>query len=78
VTAARPIRKGPYRDNLADLIAQMAHAGQNDPRIAARLEITPQQVRGIRKEYGIPAGERRWLPRRPPQGPAEGPTPHQT
>jgi hypothetical protein len=58
---AKPIT-GIYRENLVDLISQMAFAGQDDPTIASRLEITASQVRGLRKEYEIPAGERRWLP----------------
>jgi hypothetical protein len=58
---AESIRKGPYRDSLAATIREMAQAGHNDPAIANHLNITNYQVRGIRNEYGIPAGE----PRRP-------------
>jgi hypothetical protein len=72
VTAVKPIKAGPYRDNLADLIETMANAGLNDPIIARRLDITLQQVRGIRRVYDIPAGERRWLPEHRRNNPKEG------
>jgi hypothetical protein len=52
---------GQYRANLAEFIERMARASISDPRIADRLGITVAQVRDIRKEYEIPAGERRWL-----------------
>jgi hypothetical protein len=57
---------GVYKDNLVDLIGTLAAAGRDDPTIAARLGITANQVRRLRKEFDIPAGERRWLPIRPP------------
>lgn len=56
---------GVYKDNLVDMIGQLANTGQDDPTIASRLEITTNQVRRLRKEFDIPAGERRWLPVRP-------------
>lgn len=56
---AAPIT-GQYRVNLSEFIFRLARAGRDDPSIAATLSITPAQVRGIRKEYGIEAGEQRW------------------
>jgi hypothetical protein len=53
---------GQYRENLRALVARMAGAGVSDPRIAARLEITVSQVRGLRRESGTHPGEQRWLP----------------
>jgi hypothetical protein len=38
------------------LIARLAHASRDDPRIGLLLGITAAQVRGLRKEFGIPAG----------------------
>jgi hypothetical protein len=58
--SAEPIGPGPYRDNLAEFITRFALQGINDPRCADRLGITVAQVRTIRKEYGIEAGEQRW------------------
>jgi hypothetical protein len=48
------------RFNLSTMIRALAGIGRDDPRIADRLGITVSQVRGIRKEYGIEAGEQRW------------------
>lgn len=48
------------RFNVGQLIASLARAGSNDPDIAARLGITVAQVRRIRREDGIEAGEQRW------------------
>lgn len=51
---------GPSREATAEIIARFANAGRNDPAIAGRLGITVAQVRGLRKEFGIPPGETRW------------------
>lgn len=56
---AEPIT-GQYRVNLSEFIFRLARAGNDDPSIAATLGITAAQVRGIRREYGIEAGEQRW------------------
>lgn len=69
VASTRPTRPaspitGEYRDNLAELIGRLAAAGRNDPHIATHLGITVSQVRGLRADFDIPAGERRWLPAR--------------
>lgn len=52
---------GPSRQATANIIADLARGGCDDPTIAARLEITVSQVRGIRKEFNIPPGETRWI-----------------
>lgn len=49
------------RQNLADLIAALARIGRDDPTIATRLGLTTDQVRRIRGDAGIAAGEQRWL-----------------
>jgi hypothetical protein len=54
---------GPSRAATAEIIARFAATGRDDPTIAARLGITAGQVRGLRKEFGIPPGETRWRPR---------------
>lgn len=53
---------GQTRENVAAMVARLARLGRNDPSIATTLGISVAQVRGIRDEYDIPAGERRWLP----------------
>jgi hypothetical protein len=53
------------RFNLSELISGLARIGRNDPTIAAHLGISVSTVRDIRREYGIPAAERRWLGNRP-------------
>jgi hypothetical protein len=53
---------GVYKDNLAELIGRLAGAGRDDPTIAHHVGITVSQVRRLRAEFAIPAGERRWLP----------------
>lgn len=58
-TRATPLT-GPSRDNVADLIAALARHGRADPAIATHLSLTTAQVRGIRRDYDIPAGEQRW------------------
>lgn len=60
---ARPIT-GPSRFNIAELVGSVARGGGDDPSIAARLGITVWQVRGIRRDFGIEAGEQRWTGRR--------------
>lgn len=57
-----PSIAGAYKDNLVELISRLASAGRNDPDIAARLGITASQVRRLRAEFAVSAGERRWLP----------------
>jgi len=57
--------QGPSREATAELVAQLATAGRDDPRIAVLLGITAEQVRDLRQEFGITAGERRWLPAAP-------------
>lgn len=52
--------RGPSRQATAEIIARFANTGRDDPTIAARLGITAGQVRGLRKEFGIPPGETRW------------------
>lgn len=52
---------GPSRDATAELVARFANAGRDDPTIAACLGITVYQVRKLRKDYEIPAGEQRWI-----------------
>lgn len=51
------------RFNLSTMIHSLAAGGTDDPSIAIRLGITVAQVRGIRREYGIDAGEQRWTGR---------------
>lgn len=48
------------RFNLSGMIRGLAGIGRDDPTIAVRLGITVSQVRGIRRDYGIEAGEQRW------------------
>jgi hypothetical protein len=50
--------RGPARLETAGIIARFAGAGDGDPAIAGRLGITVPQVRGLRREFGIPAGDR--------------------
>ena len=50
--------RGPARLATAETIARLASAGDGDPAIAGRLGITAPQVRGLRREFGIPAGDR--------------------
>lgn len=52
---------GPSRQATAEIIARFAATGRDDPSIAMRLGITVPQVRGIRRQFGIPAGETRWF-----------------
>lgn len=58
MTHSAPL-SGPSREATAELVAQLALAGRDDPTIAARVGITVAQVRGLRGEYGIPPGARR-------------------
>lgn len=48
------------RFNVAEMIRRLAGIGRNDPSIAIKLGITVSQVRGIRRQFGIEAGEQRW------------------
>jgi hypothetical protein len=50
--------RGPSRQATAEIIARFANTGRDDPTIAARLGITAAQVRGLRRQFGIPAGDR--------------------
>jgi hypothetical protein len=58
---ATPPRRltGHNRDRIAYLVRVMAAAGADDPTIGIRLELTNNQVRGIRRSYKIPAGQPR-------------------
>jgi DNA-binding NarL/FixJ family response regulator len=51
----------PSQQATAELIARFALAGKDDPSIAVRLGISVSTVRRLRKEFGIPPGETRWL-----------------
>lgn len=51
------------RFNLSELVGSLARGGTNDPDIAFQLGITVSQVRDIRKDFGIEAGEQRWTGR---------------
>lgn len=51
---------GRTRENVIMLIGSMAGAGSDDPNIAIRLGLTVAEVRALRKENSIPAGEQRW------------------
>lgn len=53
---------GPTRLNLSEFIGRFAAAGR-EPAIAGQLGITVHQVRGIRRDFGIEAGEQRWTGR---------------
>lgn len=48
------------RFNQGELIRNLAAGGVDDPTIAARLGISVSNVRRIRREDGIQAGEQRW------------------
>ena len=52
------------RQNVTDLIAQLAHAGVDDPTIAATLDVKVTAVVALRREAGIAAGDQRWIGRR--------------
>jgi hypothetical protein len=52
---------GPSRQAIANVIADLARGGVDDPSIAVRLGITVAQVRGLRRDFKIAAGERRWI-----------------
>ena len=54
--ADRPLT-GPSRDAVADQVAYLASAGLDDPTIGLTLEVTPSQVRGLRREHRIPPGK---------------------
>jgi hypothetical protein len=48
-------------DNVIELVGQLARGGCSDPAIAERMGLTVSQVRRVRKDNDIPAGEQRWL-----------------
>lgn len=61
VTARLSEMNDQTRENLAELIWRLACIGRDDPTIAGVLGITASEVRTLRKQNDIPAGERRWL-----------------
>lgn len=56
---------GPSREATVTMIGRLAAIGRSDPDISSILRgsVTPAEVRALRREYNIPAGERTWLGR---------------